>query len=95
MFYENGKFVFNVYRKETLNGVYTNFSNFISLEHKFGLIYTLFHRCFYLVSDMSKFYFEIDELKYFFFHLNDIPINSLKNVFLNLVIICILRNLSC
>ena len=62
-FSENGKFVTNVYRKETFTGVYTNFSSFIPLEHKFGLVYTLLHRCFCLVSDMSKFHFEIEKLK--------------------------------
>ena len=36
---ENGKFVTNVYRKETFAGVYTNFSSFITLKHKFGLVY--------------------------------------------------------
>ena len=51
---ENGKFVTNVYRKETFTGVYTNFSSFIPLEHKFGLVYTLLRRCFCLVSDMSN-----------------------------------------
>ena len=59
---ENGKFVTNVYRKETFTGVYTNFSSFILLEHKFGLVYTLLRRCFCLVSDMSKFHFEIENL---------------------------------
>ena len=41
VFRENGKFVTNVYRRETFTGVYTNFSSFIPLEHKFGLVYTL------------------------------------------------------
>ena len=63
VFCENGKFVTNVYRKETFTGVYFNFSSFIPLEHKFGLVYTLLHRCFCLVSDMSKFHFEIEKLK--------------------------------
>ena len=63
VFHENGKFVTNVYRKERFTGVYTNFSSFIPLEHKFGLVYTLPHCCFCLVSDMSKFHFEIEELK--------------------------------
>ena len=53
--------VANVYRKETFTGVYTNFSSFIPLEHKFGLVYTLLHRC--SVFDMSKFHFEIEKLK--------------------------------
>ena len=53
----------NVYRKETFTGVYTNFFSFIPLEHKFGLVYTLLDRCFCLVSDISKFLFEIEKLK--------------------------------
>ena len=63
VFRENGKFVTNVYRKETFTGVYINFSSFIPLEHKFGLVYMLLHHCFCLVSDMSKFHFEIEKLK--------------------------------
>ena len=58
VFCENGKFVTNVYRR-----VYINFSSFIPLEHKFGLVYTLLQRCFCLVSDMSKVHFEIEKLK--------------------------------
>ena len=61
VFHENGKFVINVYRKETCTGVYT-FSSFMLLEHKFVLVYTLLHRCFCLVFDMSKFHFEIENL---------------------------------
>ena len=57
VFRANGKFVTNVYRKETFTGVYTSFSSFITLEHKFVVIYTLLHRCFCLVSDISKFHF--------------------------------------
>ena len=60
VFRENGKFVTNVYRKETFSGVYTNFYSFIPLEQKFGMVYTLLHRCFCLVSDMSKFHIEIE-----------------------------------
>ena len=63
IFGEKGKFVTNVYRKETFAGVYTNFSSFIPLEYKFGLAYTLLHRCFNLVSDMSKFHLEVAKLK--------------------------------
>ena len=63
MFRENGKFVTNVYRKEIFTGVYINIFSFIPLEHKFELVYRLLHRCFCLVSDMSKFHFEIEKLK--------------------------------
>ena len=41
VFLENVKFVTSVYRKETFTGVYTNFSSFIPLEHKFRLVYML------------------------------------------------------
>ena len=54
VFHENGKFLNNVYRKESLTGVYTNICSFIPLQHKFGLIYTSLYRSFYLVSDMCK-----------------------------------------
>ena len=63
VFHENGKFVTNVYRKETFTEVYTNFPSFIPLEHKFGLVYTVLHHCFCLISDMSKFHFQIEKLK--------------------------------
>ena len=61
VFRENGKFVTNVYRKEIFTGVYINFSSFIPLEHEFELVYTLLHRCFCLVSDMSRLHFEIEK----------------------------------
>ena len=41
VFCEKGKFVTNVYRKETFTGVYTNFSSSIPLELKFGLVYVI------------------------------------------------------
>ena len=61
-FRENGKFVTNVYRKEAFTGVCTNFSSFIPSEHEFGLVYMLLNRCFCLVTDISKFHFEIEKL---------------------------------
>ena len=63
VFRQNGKFVTNIYRKETFTGVYNNFYSFIPLEHKFGLVYTLLQRYFCLVSDMCKFHFEIETFK--------------------------------
>ena len=63
VFRENGSFVTTVYRKEIFTGVYTNFSSFITLEHKLGLVYTLLHRCFCLVSYMFKFHLENENLK--------------------------------
>ena len=57
------KFRTNVFRKDTFSGIYTNFSSFVALEHKFGLVYTLLHRSFTVVSDFSKFHFEVETLK--------------------------------
>ena len=34
---EKDKFTTSVFRKDTFSGVYTNFSSFVALEHKFGL----------------------------------------------------------
>ena len=60
---ENGKFVTNIYKKETFTGVQTNVSSFIPLERKFGLVYRSIHLCLCLASEMSKFHFEIEKLK--------------------------------
>ena len=63
IFRENNKFVTNVFRKETFSGVYTNFTTFLPLEHKFGLVHTLLNRCFNLSSNFLKFHHEVDKLK--------------------------------
>ena len=60
---EKEKFTISVFRKDTFSGVYTNFSSFVSPEHKLGLVYTLLHRSFTTVSDFSKFHFEVKILK--------------------------------
>ena len=63
IFREKGKFVTTIYRKDTFSGVYTNFNSFLPLDYKFGLVFTLLHRCFSLVSDLSKFHLEVESLK--------------------------------
>ena len=86
IFREKSKFVTNVYRKEIFTRVYTNFSCFIPLEYKFGLVYTLLIRCFNLVSDMSKFHLEVAKLEEILFK-NDYPrkiIDTCVFKFLNL-----------
>ena len=60
---EKDKFATSVFRKDTFSGVYTNFSSFVALKHKFGLVHTLLHRSFTIVSDFSKFHFEVETLK--------------------------------
>ena len=57
------KFTTSVSRKDTFSGVYTNFSSFVVLGDKFGLVYTLLHRSFTIVSDFSKFQFEVEAVK--------------------------------
>ena len=49
--------------KDTFSGLYTNFTSFIPFEYMFGLFNTLFHCCFCLVLDFSKFYIEQTKLK--------------------------------
>ena len=52
-----------VFRKDTFSDAYTNFSSFVALKHKFGLVYTLLHRSFTIVSNFPKSHFEIETLK--------------------------------
>ena len=59
---ENNKLTFSVYRKPTFSGVFTNFKSFIPTVYKFGLVYTLLHRCFN-ISSYEKFHNEINALK--------------------------------
>ena len=40
---EKDKFTTDFIRKDTFSGVYTNFSSFLALKHKFGLVYRLSH----------------------------------------------------
>ena len=51
---ENNKLTFSVYRKPTFSGVFTNFKSFIPTVYKFGLVYTLLHRCFNITSSYEK-----------------------------------------
>ena len=85
---EKDKFATSVLRKDTFSGVYTNFSSFVALKHKFGLVDTLLHRSFTIVSDFSRFHFEVETLKKML-----IPQNVLTNVLQNLLIIYIFKNL--
>ena len=56
---EKDIFTTSVFRKDTFTGVYNNFSSFVALKHNFGSEYTLLHRSFTIVSDFSKFHFEL------------------------------------
>ena len=76
---EKYKFTKSVFRKDTPSGVYTNVSSFLPLQHKFGLVYTLLHRSFTIVSDFPNF---ILKLKHFRKHFRKmlIPQKLLTNV---------------
>ena len=65
-----------VYRKPTFSGVFANFKSFIPTFQKFGLVYTLLHRCFNITCSYEKFHNEINALKQFF-KLNGYPIPSI------------------
>ena len=60
---EKDKFTTSIFRRDTLSGVYTKFSSFVAPEHKFDLVYTLSRRSLIIVSDFSKFHFEVETLE--------------------------------
>ena len=57
------KFTTSAFKKDTFSGECTNFSSFVALKHKLGLVYTLLHRSFNIVSDFFKFRFKVETLK--------------------------------
>ena len=60
---ENNKLKTSAYREPTFSGVFTNFKSFIPTVQKFGLVYTLLHRCFNITSSYEKFHNKINALK--------------------------------
>ena len=54
---EQGKFATTVYRKSTFSGVYSNFESFLLSAYKFGMVYTLVYRCFYICLNWTQFHF--------------------------------------
>ena len=75
LFSENGKFVTKVHRKEAFAGVHTNFSSFIPLEYKYGLVYTLVHLCIFVSTSLISLTFKLKNLRRYFY-LTDIPTHS-------------------
>ena len=76
---EKDKLPTSILRKDTLSCVYTNFSSFVALKHKFGLVHTLLHRSFTTVSDFSKFHLKLKHLRKHFIKML-IQQNLLTNV---------------
>ena len=60
---EEGKFKTTIYRKPTFSGVYSNFESFLPSVCKFGMVYTLLHRCFWICSNWTQFHTELMFLK--------------------------------
>jgi len=56
-------FLTSIHRKQTFSGVYSNFTSFMPSEYKFGLVFTLLHRCFTLVTNFDNFHKEVEKLK--------------------------------
>lgn len=60
---EEGRFTTSIYRKKTFSGVYLNYTSFIPLEYKKGLISTLLFRTYTICSNYVKLHEEIQRLK--------------------------------
>ena len=56
--HKQGKFATTVHRKPTFSGVYSNFESFLPSVYKFGMVYTLFYRCFHICSNWTQFHTE-------------------------------------
>ena len=52
----------SLYRKPTFSGLYSNFSSFMPIKYKMGLLFTLLFRGFSLCTDWSKFHSELGKL---------------------------------
>ena len=71
-------FTTNVYRKPTFSGVYTNFTSYIPLSYKTGLLWTLLDRCFNICSSYILFHEEVSKIKKTFLK-NHYPISFIDN----------------
>ena len=55
----NNQLITSVFCKATFSGVFSNFKSFIPIAYKFGLVYTLFYRSFFICSSYEKIHEEI------------------------------------
>ena len=81
IFYENEKFIINVYGKKIYSGVYANFKSFLSETYKIGSIKTLFFRCFSLSSNSDESHLGVDTYQTKFQSKNHRNYNNQKNVY--------------
>ena len=63
VFRDGDCFTTSIHRKATFSGVFTNYSAFIPIEYKRGLIDTLLHRAYMVNSSLSGLHDEITRLK--------------------------------
>ena len=63
VFREAVRFTTSIHRKDTFSGVFTNYSAFIPVEYKRGLVATLLHRAYMVNSSLSGLHDEITRLK--------------------------------
>ena len=89
---EKDKFTTSVFRKDTFSGVCTNFSSFVALQDKFDLVCKLLHKSFTIVSDFSKFHFEVETLKKTL-HKNAYPTKFVDKCVATFVNISLVKNL--
>ena len=59
----NQKFETSIHRKSTFSGVYLHFHAFMPINYKLGLINSLLHRCYHLVSNYERFHNEVVKLQ--------------------------------
>ena len=81
----NDSFITSIHRKSTFSGVYSHFHSFMPIEYKQGLISTLLHRSFTLVSSYENFHLEVVKLKDII-NKNGYPVKVIDkciNIFLN------------
>ena len=62
----NNKLVTSLYPKKTFSGVYMNYSSFLPLKYKKGLIHTLLFPAFNICADYNIFHNEVQYLKLIF-----------------------------
>ena len=60
---EEGKFTAIIYQKPTFNVIYGNFENLLPSVYKFGIVYILVYRCFYICSNWTQFHTDLIFLK--------------------------------
>ena len=75
----DSKFLTTDYGKPSFSGVYMHFETFLPTVYKFGMVYTMAHRCLKIYSDWTK-HFEKS-----FFEKNRYALSFIDNCFIGFV----------